>query len=91
MVREMTPSPDETPQQTAPEGYISREELEQILAERDRKHAETMETFRARLPIAMVPAHSAGPGINNHQASWSKAEQEAAQRGETLDHWTVTD
>ena len=81
---------DENPDETAvPDGYISRAELEEILAARDRKHAEEVETYRARMPVAMVPANAGGPGYDNHQASWSLAEQEAAQRGEILDHWII--
>ena len=73
----------------APSGYISREELEEILAARDRQHAEEMASVKARLPVAMVPAHSGGPGIDNHQSSWNLAEQESAARGEILDHWVI--
>lgn len=74
-----------------PAGYISREELEQILAERDAKHAEAIAAVKSRLPVAMVPAHSGGPGIDNHQTSWNLAEQEAAARGESHDHWVTRD
>lgn len=74
-----------------PTGYISRKELEEILAERDKKHAEEMATVRARVPEAMVAAHAGGPGTDQHQKSWSLAEQEAARRGETLDHWVTRD
>jgi hypothetical protein len=73
-----------------PDGeYISRTELEALLEERDKKHAEAMAEVRAKLPVAMVPAHSGGPGIDQHQKSWSLAEQEAAARGEMLDHWEI--
>lgn len=75
------------PQQSAPEGYISRSDLEQILQERDQRHAEEMEAVKARLPQLQVPAHSGGPGFDNHQKSWNLSEQEAAARGEHLDHW----
>lgn len=78
-------TPTETP--PAPEGYISRAELDAILAERDRQHAEQVEAVRAQLPRALVPAHGGGPGNDNHQKSWCLAEQELAQRGESLDHW----
>jgi len=80
-------SPSENPPQA---GYISREELDRILAERDKKHAEEMAVVRSRLPVAIVPANAGGPGNDNHQVSWSLAEQEAAARGEILDTWTVT-
>lgn len=66
---------------------ISYAELQEILAERDRKHAEEMAEVRAQVPVAMVPMHSGGPGVDNHQKSWSLVEQEAAARGEVLDHW----
>jgi hypothetical protein len=75
---------------TTPSGdTITRAELEEILAARDRKHAEEIAAYRARVPVAMVPANAGGPGFDNHQASWSLAEQEAAQRGEILDHWII--
>lgn len=73
----------------APSGYISREELEHILAERDRAHAEEIASVKSRLPVAVVPQHSGGPGNDNHQNSWNLAEQEAAARGEILDHWVI--
>lgn len=87
MSQPFNPLQQNQPQQQAPEGYISRAELEQILAERDRKHAEEMATVQAQVPQAMVAAHAGGPGSDNHQTSWSLAEQEAAARGESLDHW----
>lgn len=70
--------------------FISRSEVEALLAERDRKHAEELAAIQSKLPIAQVAAHGGGPGIDNHQQSWNLAEQEAAQRGELLDHWTIT-
>jgi len=42
----------------------------------------------ARAPFLLVPANGGGPGNDNHQPSWSQAEQEIAQRGEWLDTWT---
>lgn len=80
------PAPAPAP---APSGYISREELEEILAARDRAHAEEMASVKSRLPVAVVPMHSGGPGNDNHQNSWNLAEQEAAARGEILDHWVI--
>lgn len=79
------------PPPSAPAGYISREELDRILEERDRKHAEEIAVVRAKLPVAQVPANSGGPGIDNHQVSWNLAEQESAARGEILDHWVIRD
>lgn len=81
----------ETTETAAPEGYISREDLERILSERDRRHQEELSAVRARVPVAMVPQHSGGPGVDQHQVSWNLAEQEAAMRGETLDHWITRD
>lgn len=75
----------------APSGYISREQLDEILAARDAKHAEEMAQARSRIPVAQVAMHGGGPGIDQHQVSWNLAEQEAARRGESLDHWTVRD
>lgn len=71
--------------------YMSRAEVEALLKERDDKHAKETATLRAALPQAQVPANGGGPGNDNHQTSWSLAEQEAAARGETLDHWDVPD
>ena len=71
--------------------FISRAELEDILRERDQQHSERLARARAGIPQAMVPAHGGGPGIDQHQTSWSLAEQEVARRGETLDHWEVDD
>jgi len=88
MVRENPPVPENDNPET-PSGFISREELEQILAERDAKHAEEMTAVTARVPVAMVAMNAGGPGVDNHQASWSQAEQEAAARGEVLDHWVI--
>lgn len=85
------PNYGETAQDDVPSGYVSREELERILAERDAKYQEDLAAAKARVPVAQVPAHSGGPGVDNHQVSWSLAEQEAALRGETLDHWVIRD
>jgi hypothetical protein len=82
-------APDNPPENTTPSGYISRDELDRILAERDQKHAEEMATVKSRLPVAIVPANGGGPGNDNHQVSWSLAEQETAARGDVLDHWVI--
>lgn len=74
-----------------PAGYVSREELESILAERDAKHAEQLASVKSRLPVTQVAMHAGGPGNDNHQASWNLAEQEAARRGEHLSHWVTQD
>lgn len=73
------------------DGYISREELDRILAERDEKHAAEVAAIRTRVPVAMVPQNAGGPGIDQHQVSWNLAEQEAAARGDILDHWILTE
>lgn len=70
-------------------GTITRDELERILADREAAHREELQAARAGFPSAQVPAHSGGPGADNHQRSWSLVEQEAALRGETLDHWDI--
>lgn len=85
------PNFGETENQEAPSGYISREELDRILAERDKQHAEEMAAVKTRLPALMVAQHGGGPGTDNHQVSWNLAEQEAARRGEILDHWDIRD
>lgn len=82
---------NETETTEAPAGYISRAELEKILAERDKAHAETIAAIKSRMPVAVVAQHGGGPGNDHHQESWNLAEQEAARRGETLDHWVVRD
>lgn len=75
---------------TPPQGdYISRADLEAILAARDAEHAAEMEAVRNQLPTLVVPANGGGPGNDKHQVSWSLAEQQAAQRGETLPTWKV--
>ncbi|HVH71534.1 MAG TPA: hypothetical protein VNB49_10540 [Candidatus Dormibacteraeota bacterium] len=62
-----------------------------------RKRIEALEkaltSTAARVPQLVVPAHGGGPGNDQHQAAWSKAEQEWAQAhpGELLDHWVVDD
>jgi len=86
--RESTTDPNAT---KAPSGYVSREELEHLLAERDRKHAEEVAEYKSRVPQLMVAANAGGPGSDNHQRSWSLAEQEVAARGEILDHWDIRD
>jgi len=72
-------------------GYVSVADLDEIiarkLAERDAEYAAQLASVRALIPVAVVPAHGGGPGNDNHQKSWNLAEQEAAQRGEVLDHW----
>ncbi len=75
----------------APAGYISREELDRILEERDKAHAEAIAAVKSRMPVAVVAQHGGGPGNDQHQESWNLAEQEAARRGETLDHWVTRD
>ena len=82
-------SEPENPTPENDQGFISRAEFERILAERDAKHAEAMEAAKSRIPQQMVAAHAGGPGSDNHQISWSLAEQEASRRGETLDHWKM--
>lgn len=83
------PAPAATPTPPPSGDYISRADLEAILAARDAQHAAEMEAVRNQLPTLVVPANGGGPGNDNHQASWSLAEQEAAQRGETLSTWKV--
>lgn len=73
----------------ASSGYISLEQLEEILATRDKQHAEELAAVTARLPSLMVAANGGGPGSDNHQTSWSLVEQEAAGRGETLPTWVM--
>lgn len=82
----MTPKSDTPPSSDS----ISRSELNEILAERDRKHAEEMAEVRLHVPQAMVAANSGGPGSDNHQRSWSLAEQEVAARGDVLEHWEIS-
>jgi len=86
--RESTTDPNAA---KAPSGYVSREELDHLLAERDRKHAADVEQYKSRVPQLMVAANAGGPGSDNHQRSWSLAEQEVAARGEILDHWDIRD
>lgn len=83
---------DERAEPTEPELHtgrdmITRAELHEILEEREALHREQLQAARAGFPSAQVPAHSGGPGADNHQRSWNLAEQEASLRGETLEHW----
>lgn len=71
--------------------YMSRAEVEALLAERDAKNEARLAKARASVPQALVPDHGGGPGVDQHQASWSLAEQEVARRGEVLDHWETDD
>jgi hypothetical protein len=82
---------DKTPDSPPDEKYMSRAEVEALLAEREEKANARVARARASVPQALVPAHGGGPGVDQHQRSWSQAEQEAAQRGEVLDHWEVDD
>lgn len=66
---------------------LTRAEVEEILAERDRRHSEELAQARAGFPQSSVAMYAGGPGVDNHQPSWSQVEQEAAARGEKLDHW----
>lgn len=61
--------------------------IQDALDKRDKEHADELAAVRATLPSAMVPANGGGPGVDNHQPSWSLAEQELAAAGESLDHW----
>lgn len=61
--------------------------IDDALKARDKQHDQETSRLRAALPPNTVPAHGGGPGIGNHRPSWSKAEQEAAQRGEDMEHW----
>lgn len=87
-VRDETAAEAETPK---PE-YVRMDEVEALierrLKERDEEHARELAEVRATMPQLTVREHGGGPGNDNHQASWSLAEQEAAGRGETLDTWT---
>ncbi len=71
---------------------LTRDQVSELIAdalkERDAQHAAVLAQARAAFPAAPVPANGGGPGTDNHQASWSLAEQEAAGRGEWLDTWT---
>lgn len=66
---------------------LTRAEVEEILAERDKRHADELAQARAGFPQSSVAAYAGGPGVDNHQPSWSQVEQEYAARGEKLDHW----
>lgn len=79
------------------EQYVPLSELDKIIAERVSaalreqadEHAKNMAAaLQQANPGNLVPAHAGGPGHGRHQRSWSLAEQEAAARGEVLDHWT---
>lgn len=63
--------------------------FEKAMAAERAKHEKEMQATLARVPQLDVPAHSGGPGNDNHQRSWSLADQEAAMRGDTLDHWEM--
>lgn len=73
-----------------PAGYVKREDVEEIVRQaiekRDAEHAKETEQLRAALPADLTPAHSGGPQ-HRKRASWSLAEQEAALRGDHLEHW----
>jgi hypothetical protein len=69
--------------------YLTRDEVIALLADQQARHDEEMASVTARLPVAMVAANAGGPGVDQHQASWSLAEQEAAARGDVLDHWVT--
>lgn len=72
---------DEQPE----EQYVSVSDLDRIiaekLAERDAEHAAQLAALRNQLPVAMVPMHGGGPGIDQHRRSWSKVEQEMSAAG----------
>lgn len=82
---------EEAPKPPADTITISVDDLDRIiaekLAERDAAHQRELEEVLSRLPQLMVPAHGGGPGTDNHQRSWSLAEQELARSGVTLDSW----
>ena len=61
--------------------------IERRLAARDKQHAAELAKVKSLVPQLVVPAHAGGPGNDNHRPSWNLAEQEAAARGEFLDHW----
>lgn len=75
----------------APEGYVKESDLDAIIAkkmvDREQAHEKELTAARARAPQLVVPAHAGGPGNDNHRESWSLAEQEAAARGDDLEHW----
>lgn len=77
---------DSEPQPTSREDEISAA-VERALAKRDRQHAQETAKLRNQVPTLVVSAHGGGPGNDNHRPSWNLAEQEAAARGEHLDHW----
>ncbi len=87
----MPPAKDNETPRMGDRETLTRSEVDKIirdaLAEQQRAHDQELADVRQMLPTAMVPAHGGGPGVDNHQSSWSLAEQEAAARGETLDHW----
>ena len=72
-------------------GMLTRDEVDRLisekLAERDRDHAAEVAKLQAQVPQLVVSAHGGGPGNDNHLRSWSLADQEAARRGDDLDHW----
>lgn len=81
----------ETPASAPADDRLTRDEVNALIADalaaRDKEHADELAAVRATFPSAMVPANGGGPGVDNHQSSWSLAEQELAAAGETLDHW----
>lgn len=75
-------------EETVPLSEVQRL-IDEALNKRDKENADNMAAaLAAANPGNTVPAHSGGPGHGRHQRSWNLAEQEAAARGETLDHWT---
>ena len=73
--------------------HLTDEELDAriaaAVAKANAQYAEQLAAVRAKLPVSQVPAHAGGPGVDNHRASWSQAEQEASQRGEDYEHWHI--
>jgi hypothetical protein len=81
----------EQPRDSVSGEYIHRSDIDRVieekLAERDKQHAAETAKLRNLVPQLVVSQHGGGPGNDNHRPSWNLAEQEAAARGEDLDHW----
>lgn len=83
------PRHSEPPQKPEGDTVYTKSDVDKMLADLKDELSKANQKIAARIPNALIVQNGGGPGNDNHQSSWSLAEQELAQAGETLEHWVL--
>lgn len=85
----MTIPAPETQQPPTGDTVYTKSDVDKMIADLKEELSAANAKIAARIPDALIVQNGGGPGNDNHQSSWSLAEQELAQAGKTLEHWIL--